>query len=59
MKRAMIEPGWDPVNIYTAFGFLGGKELKEANVTNLGLHDRTFFVLALLYEHLLTKHRRT
>ncbi|PIL33996.1 hypothetical protein GSI_03704 [Ganoderma sinense ZZ0214-1] len=23
-----------------AFGFLGGKEMKEANVTNLGLHDQ-------------------
>ncbi len=46
--------------MYAAFGFLGGKELKEAGNTNLGLHDRTFVVSALLYERVLTrKHRRT
>lgn len=27
-------------HFYTAFGFLGGKEIKEAGVSNLGLHDR-------------------
>ncbi len=27
-----------------AFGFLGGKEVKEAGVGNLGLHDRTLSV---------------
>ena len=28
------------------FGFLGGKEVKEAGVGNLGLHDRKFEPLA-------------
>lgn len=26
-----------------AFGFLGGREVKEAKVGNLGMHDRTTF----------------
>ena len=32
---------WGVVLIFaSAFGFLGGKEVKEAGISNLGLHDR-------------------
>lgn len=34
---------WGVILIFApAFGFLGGKEIKEAGVSNLGLHDRAF-----------------
>lgn len=32
--------------LFVAFGFLGGKEVKEAGVGNLGLQDRTSSRLA-------------
>ena len=28
------------VDMYLAFGFLGGKEVKEAGIANAGLYDR-------------------
>jgi acetylcholinesterase len=32
----------------SAFGFLGGKEVKDAGLGNAGLHDRTLSFFALL-----------
>ena len=34
----------------TAFGFLGGREVKEAGVANLGLYDRASYHPAYLTE---------
>ena len=31
-----------------AFGFLGGKEVQDAGIGNLGLHDRVLSVASLL-----------
>jgi hypothetical protein len=31
---------WFPFHLFPAFGFLGGKEVKEAGITNAGLYDR-------------------
>ena len=36
------------IGIAEAFGFLGGKEVKEKGLTNVGLHDRRFSVLLLV-----------
>lgn len=35
----------EPADVCAAFGFLGGKEIKEAGVGNLGLQDRKFTYL--------------
>jgi hypothetical protein len=29
-------------HVFPAFGFLGGKEVKEAGITNAGLYDRGY-----------------
>lgn len=39
MQRRDIEILSYPL-FYLAFGFLGGKEVKEKGLTNVGLHDR-------------------
>ena len=39
-----------------AFGFLGGKEVKEAGVGNLGLHDRTSILFPMLVDERLILH---
>ena len=35
------------INTYTAYGFLGSKEIKAAGAGNLGLRDRKHFILLL------------